>query len=97
MFVGFSPAHSSDVPLILNLRTGHISPQYHAVFDDDFSTVLSIAENAEPPLWWNVLDLEENSIRISLSKDDPSRLNKDWLSTEELEETSRQEIRDKHL
>ena len=38
MFVGFSPAHSSGVPLILNLRTGHISPQYYVVFDEKFST-----------------------------------------------------------
>ena len=26
IFVGFSQVHSSDVPLILNLRTGHIPP-----------------------------------------------------------------------
>ena len=64
MFMEFSTVHSSDVPLILNLRTGHISPQYHVVFDDDFTTVPSISADAEPPPWWNVVDLEENSARI---------------------------------
>ena len=51
MFVGFSPVHSSDVPLILNLRTGHISPQYHVVFDDRFSTVPSCPSDKDPPTW----------------------------------------------
>ena len=45
MFVGFSPVHSSLVPLVLNVRTGKISPQYHVVFDDKFSTVNSLPSN----------------------------------------------------
>ena len=49
VFVGFSPKHSSDVPLVLNLQTGSISPQYHIVFDDTFSTVISIDEDENPP------------------------------------------------
>ena len=31
MFVGFSQVHSSLVPLVLNVSTGKISPQYHVV------------------------------------------------------------------
>ena len=41
MFVGFSTDHSSLVPLVLNTRTGNISPQYHVIFDDKFETVSS--------------------------------------------------------
>ena len=41
MFVGFSSEHSSLVPLVLNLDTGYISPQYHVIFDDSFHTVPS--------------------------------------------------------
>ena len=41
MFVGFSPEHSSLVPLVLKLCTGSITPQYHVVFDDKFETVPS--------------------------------------------------------
>jgi len=44
MFLGFSPHHSSLVPLILNVTTGRISPQYHVVFDDKFETVPSLPE-----------------------------------------------------
>ena len=39
IFVGFSPCHSTSVPLILNPRTQHISPQFHVIFDDAFTTV----------------------------------------------------------
>jgi hypothetical protein len=42
MFVGFSSEHSSLCPLILNLETGYISPQYHVVFDDKFTSVVSL-------------------------------------------------------
>jgi hypothetical protein len=39
MFVGMSQSHSSNVGMILNLRTGNVSPQYHVVYDDLFTTV----------------------------------------------------------
>jgi hypothetical protein len=40
-FLGFSREHSSMVALVRNLRTGHVSPQYHCVFDDLYQTVFS--------------------------------------------------------
>ena len=44
-FVGFSEQHSSLVALVRNLETGHVSPQYHVVFDDKFETVHGSGEN----------------------------------------------------
>jgi Reverse transcriptase (RNA-dependent DNA polymerase) len=38
-FLGLSRLHASSIPLALNLDTGHISPQFHCVFDDWFTTV----------------------------------------------------------
>ena len=38
-FLGFSGQHSSTIGLILNHRTGSVTPQYHCVYDDWFSTV----------------------------------------------------------
>ena len=37
--VGASDKHSGDAPLVLNPRTGKISPQCNVMFDDWFSTV----------------------------------------------------------
>ena len=39
VFMGLIPKHSSTVPLVLNLGTGAITPQYHVVFDDEFTTI----------------------------------------------------------
>ena len=56
MFVGFSPRHSSLVPLVLNPRTGKIDPQFHVVFDNWFTSVLSVgAEDAFEPSMWQTL------------------------------------------
>jgi hypothetical protein len=36
LFLGFSKMHSSQVPLVLNVETKKISPQFHVIFDDNF-------------------------------------------------------------
>ena len=41
IYLGVSKHHSSTVHLVLNPETGAISPQYHCIFDDTFSTVWS--------------------------------------------------------
>ena len=38
IFLQHSPVHSSSVPLVLNTRTGLVSPQFHCLYDDSFST-----------------------------------------------------------
>ena len=38
LFVGFSKNHAATVGLILNHTTGSITPQFHVVYDDYFST-----------------------------------------------------------
>ena len=43
IFFEFSPNDSSDVPMILNPDNGHISSQFHVIFDDSFSTVISLS------------------------------------------------------
>ena len=39
VYLGYSPVHVGNVALVLNLLTGHVGPQYHVVFDDEFTTV----------------------------------------------------------
>ena len=38
-YLGVAPGYSSSVGYILNLDTGFVSPQYHVVHDDYFTTV----------------------------------------------------------
>jgi hypothetical protein len=42
LFLAFSDLHSSQVPLVLNIAAGHISPQFHVIFNDKFETVNSL-------------------------------------------------------
>ena len=59
IYMGLSTIHSSEVPLVLNPTTGSITPQFHVVFDDEFSTVASIERQHDPPSFWNELCLEK--------------------------------------
>ena len=59
MGVGSSNVHSSLVPLVLNVDTGKVSPQYHVVFDDGFSTVNSLpSEDSLDKQWARILKLD---------------------------------------
>ena len=49
--MGHSPAHAGSVALVLNPKTGLVSPQFHVVFDDDFSTVPSLRSGSVPDNW----------------------------------------------
>jgi hypothetical protein len=50
VYLGISKHHSTTVHLVLNPATGDISPQYHVLFDDHFSTVFSNG-NFDPIVW----------------------------------------------
>jgi hypothetical protein len=59
LFLGFSPQHHTNVALVLNHETGNITPQYHVVFDERFSTIFSnIHDNTASAvkLWGSLLE-----------------------------------------
>jgi len=93
IFVGFSSSHGSEVPLILNPNTGHISPQFHVVFDDSFSTVCSQLDSDTPPSFWNEFDLDEFLYQIPLDADTTTTLADEWLTPQEREEKERTRVR----
>ena len=47
IYVGHSPHHASNVVLVYNPATKLVSPQYHVIFDEDFTTVLSLYKTDE--------------------------------------------------
>ncbi len=51
VYLGHSPFHAGCVALVYNPSTGHVSPQYHVVFDDDFITVPYMEAGTNPPHW----------------------------------------------
>ena len=56
VYLGYSPFHSRKVALVLNPYTGHVSPQYHVTFDDDFTTLPFVRQGTEPPHWTTLFD-----------------------------------------
>ena len=49
IYLGPSPSHARTVALILNPRTGHVSPQFHVKFDDFFETVGNSSTDMDIP------------------------------------------------
>jgi hypothetical protein len=49
IYVGHSPSHAGLVALVLNPWTEHVSPLFHVVFDDHFTTVPFMEKNEVPP------------------------------------------------
>ena len=59
IYLGRSPCHAGPVALVLNPNTFHVSPQYHIVFDDDFSTVPFLASEDVLPNWAELVRVSE--------------------------------------
>ena len=57
VYLGASTEHSPTVARVLNPVSGYISPQYHVVFDEYFSTVTSVLtdDSFDPAMWETLL------------------------------------------
>ena len=64
VYLGPSPSHAQSVALMLNPRTGHVSPQFHVKFDDFFKTV------QEKPPTLTLLTRSGNISAVSRSRRD---------------------------
>ena len=49
VYVGHLPSHAGSVALVLDPSTGHVSAQFHVVFDDNFLTVPHLQNVTQPP------------------------------------------------
>ena len=49
VYLGPSPNHACSIALVLNPRTGHVSPQFHVKFDDFFETVQAKVTDLDAP------------------------------------------------
>ncbi len=64
LYVGRSPSHAANVALIFNPCTGHVSQQFHVIFDNDFTTVPYLHSSQVPPFW---ADLVCTSTKLHVS------------------------------
>jgi hypothetical protein len=64
IYVGHSPQHAGNVALILNPQTGCTSPQYHVVFDNDFTTVNDIENSLTPSTWQQLVSKYQGASKV---------------------------------
>lgn len=81
-FMGFSPHHSTLVSYMLNFTTGSITPQFHVVFDDSFSSVHS-SSLKNTSIWNQLLTSPNARFQIDLDESDEQMLADEWLTSEE--------------
>ena len=58
VFIRKSKEHASNVSLVFNPATNHISPQFHIVHDNDFQTVSPSGSNSLPLNWKEVFEVD---------------------------------------
>jgi len=85
--MGFSRMHSSLIALVLNTRTQSITPQFHVVFDDSFSTVPSPTDGTiDTASWQQLITSPHDQVTLHTLPDDASEtsLADEWLNPDEL-------------
>ena len=89
-YLGTSPDHSSTVGLIHNLRTGFISPPYHVIYDDLFSSVHNAESGGLPhapefngDFWHRLIETGLESVLPDDDEDPVPHLHPDWLTDAE--------------
>ncbi len=87
-FMGISPLHSESVPVVRNVRTGYMSPQFHTVIDEWFETVESVETSAEPKCWEQLTIYQRHQILFDEEYTVPG-LSNQWLTQEEIDENNR--------
>ena len=80
--MGFIKMQSTQVVLVLNLLTSSISPQFHVVFDDMFSTVTS-STAVDPEVWIRLVTSRNSIIQVMLDQEDDPELDDEWLTADE--------------
>ena len=107
MYLGTSESHANTVGRILNVRTGYVSPQFHCVYDNLFTTVPSVENgglfNDDNPFnesRWNELVQSGYEKRYELERDVNGNqlpgpiLQDEWLTGQELQaQQERQRLR----
>ena len=95
-YLGVSKEHASNVANILNIITGNISPQFHVVYDDLFTTVSNFGamnvddDDFDEREWRKLVSLgHERYVEEDMDRDGKpipmSHLHNEWLTNREVQ------------
>ena len=65
IYLGNSPKHARTVSLVLNLNTGHVSPQYHVQHDDFFETIQDTSSALNLGRWKQLAGIQSGETKPS--------------------------------
>ena len=90
-FLGFSNEHATTIGIIRNIRTGYVTPQFHCVYDEWFTTVASDHELTEDdPIWTSLfLNSRDNYFQDDDMDDHMPDLHPSWLDEHDREQRIR--------
>jgi hypothetical protein len=80
VYLGHSHFHARSVALVFKPKTARVSPQYHVIFDDDFTTVPYIEGGEVPPNWEELSFLSTKS-----TMDESVDLALKWILRQEID------------
>jgi hypothetical protein len=109
VYLGFSPEHASSVPLVLSTTTGLVSPQFHVIYDDYFTTTNCLQTNVSngmPSITLSQRELqsnapplqrEENSESTTALQKEPSTIpSQGWNSNHQYQTRFKQKFHANH-
>ena len=67
--------HAGSVVLLLNPSTGHVSPQFHVLFDENFTTIGHMQDARTPP---SREEMYKNSAKVAA--DEAFNLAETWFN-----------------
>ena len=68
--LGSSPYHAGNISPVLIPSSGHVYPQFHLVFDDDFTLIPALRSNIVPLNWVDLVAKSTESVS-SFNLDSP--------------------------
>ena len=81
-FLGFSPETSTLVGLVRHLASGHISEQYHCVYDERFETVFGLDDEDDDALY-DAVDQIWSKLFSASESEGGAKSHRDWYVTPE--------------
>ena len=88
-FMGFSSNHSSTVNLALNKTTASITPQFHVVHDEIFTTIHNFSSEISNDLWENLTIISRHNDWVPNTDDFGQEIPSpsvpiEWIDSEEM-------------
>ena len=71
--MGKSPLHAKNIALVLDRKTGYVSPQFHVVFDEHFTTAKDFSTGSDWQLKTGLFQQESTNVLQNQRENTPKK------------------------